>query len=55
MARNRSPQKPPKPRKAPFIFLTLFVILLLLGIAAEEPGRVLEQARQICLSCIGIG
>lgn len=42
-------------RKTPFLFLLLFVLLGLIGIGADEPVRVLEQARQICLSCIGIG
>lgn len=44
-----------KPRKAPFILIGLFLLLFLLGIAVEEPLRVLEQAKAICLSCIGIG
>lgn len=38
-----------------FIPLTLFLILFLIGIALNEPQRVLEQAWSICLSCIGIG
>lgn len=42
-------------RKAPLVLLFLFLLLWLAGIAADEPGRVLEQARSICLSCIGIG
>ncbi len=33
------------------IFLALFVF----GVNANEPGRVLEQAKSICLDCIGIG
>jgi hypothetical protein len=55
MIKTRPSMGSRRPRRAPFIFLLLFVILLLVGIAAEEPMRVLEQARQICLSCIGIG
>jgi hypothetical protein len=55
MKKNRPPTGSRRPRRAPFVFLLLFVILLLIGIAAEEPMRVLEQARQVCLSCIGIG
>jgi hypothetical protein len=55
MVKKRSSTGSSGPRKTPFIFLLLFVILLLIGIAAGEPMRVLEQARQICLSCIGIG
>jgi len=34
-----------------FFFLSLF----LFGINANEPQRVLEQAWNICLDCIGIG
>ncbi len=44
-----------RPRKAPFILITIFLLLLLIGIGAGEPSRVLEQAKAICLSCIGIG
>jgi len=44
-----------KPRKTPFILIGLFLLLFLVGIAVEEPLRVLEQAKAICLSCIGIG
>jgi len=39
----------------PFILIGIFLLLLLVGIALDEPTRVLEQARSICLSCIGIG
>jgi len=42
-------------RKTPFFFLGLFLGLLLLGILCDEPSRVLEQARSVCLACIGIG
>jgi hypothetical protein len=35
--------------------LLIFLLLFLLGIALGEPARVLEQARSICLECIGIG
>jgi energy-coupling factor transporter transmembrane protein EcfT len=38
-----------------FIPLAFFLILLLFGIAVNEPRRVLEQAWNICLDCIGIG
>jgi hypothetical protein len=48
-----------KPRhdveKGPFVVLSFFLALWFIGIAADEPGRVLEQAVRICLSCIGIG
>lgn len=42
-------------RIAPFLLLSLFLLLLLVGINVEEPERVLEQAKTICLACIGIG
>ena len=42
-------------RTAPLIVLCAFLALLLIGIALDEPSRVLEQARTICLGCIGIG
>ncbi len=44
-----------KARKAPLVLIGLFILLFLIGIAVEEPIRVLEQAKAICLSCIGIG
>lgn len=44
-----------KIRIAPFIAIFIFLILGAIGISAGEPSRVLEQATQICLSCIGIG
>ena len=42
-------------RKAPFILISIFILLMIIGISFDEPGRVLEQAKSICLSCIGIG
>ncbi|WP_417910955.1 hypothetical protein [Candidatus Electronema sp. PJ] len=44
-----------KLRKTPFILLCFFLLLWLIGIGLHEPSRVLEQAKSICLSCIGIG
>ncbi len=41
-------------RKTPLVRRFLFALLLLVGIACDEPSRVLEQARAICLPCIGI-
>jgi len=37
------------------VLLTLFLLLWLIGINLGEAGRVLEQAKSICLACIGIG
>jgi hypothetical protein len=42
-------------RTTPLVLLLVFLALLLIGIAVDEPARVLEQARSICLGCIGIG
>jgi len=44
-----------KIRQAPFVVIFAFLLLWLAGVASGEPGRVLEQAIQVCLSCIGIG
>ncbi|MEW6218984.1 MAG: CD1871A family CXXC motif-containing protein [Thermodesulfobacteriota bacterium] len=57
---NHPPEGCPAGRPAvrPGISLGLvgfFVLLWMLGVAAGEPRRVLEQAVQLCLSCIGIG
>jgi hypothetical protein len=40
---------------APFVVIFLFLVLGVIGISLGEPSRVLQQATQICLSCIGIG
>lgn len=42
-------------RKAPFVTISMFMLMGMAGIWLNEPGRVLEQAWQVCLSCIGIG
>lgn len=42
-------------RTAPFVVISAFLLLWMIGIATGEPARVLEQAIQVCLSCIGIG
>lgn len=52
-ARRR--KRPYSIRKAPLVVGLFFLTLFLAGIASGEPNRVLEQAKQICLSCIGIG
>lgn len=44
-----------KIRKAPLVVIFLFLALGAIGISLGEPSRVLDQATQICLSCIGIG
>ena len=55
MAGKKRSKTAQKIRVAPFIAILLFLILGAVGISVGEPGRVLEQATQICLSCIGIG
>jgi len=42
-------------RKAPLAVISLFLLMAMAGIAVNEPGRVMEQAWQVCLNCIGIG
>nr|MBF0221322.1 hypothetical protein [Desulfobulbaceae bacterium] len=42
-------------RKSPFLVIAFFLIIGIIGISFEEPSRVLEQALQVCLSCIGLG
>lgn len=46
---------PSRIRKIPLAFFLFFLLLFLAGIAFDEPSRVLEQARSVCLECIGIG
>lgn len=52
---TREPRTKRTLRKAPFVVITAFLLLWLIGVATGEPARVLEQALQVCLSCIGIG
>ena len=42
-------------RIAPFVTILLFLVMGMIGIMTGEVSRVLEQAVQVCLSCIGIG
>jgi hypothetical protein len=42
-------------RIAPFVTILIFLVVGMIGIMTGEVGRVLEQAVQVCLSCIGIG
>jgi len=44
-----------KLRRTPFVLLGIFLMLWLVGVSLNEPTRVLEQAKSICLECIGIG
>jgi hypothetical protein len=38
-----------------FLPLLFFLAIFFVGVAVNEPQRVLEQAWNICLDCIGIG
>lgn len=49
------PKSAPVVHKTPLYLCLFFLGLLLTGITIGEPARVMEQAWQICLSCIGIG
>ncbi len=55
MMKKKKKLQTAKIRKAPFIAIFIFLVLGAVGISLGEPSRVLEQATQICLSCIGIG
>ena len=55
MMKQKKNSPPPKIRRAPFVVIFIFLVLGAVGIGLGEPSRVLEQAKQICLSCIGIG
>ncbi|MFC1837742.1 CD1871A family CXXC motif-containing protein [Thermodesulfobacteriota bacterium] len=42
-------------RVTPFVVILFFLIIGIVGIMTGEVSRVLQQAVQVCLSCIGIG
>ena len=52
-ASRKTPQQ--RVRIAPFITILVFVIIGIAGIMTGEVKRILAQAVQVCLSCIGIG
>lgn len=54
MSLKKQIQHPPALKRS-LLIGSIFLILFSIGVAVDEPGRVLEQAWQICLSCIGIG
>ncbi|MDX2434849.1 MAG: hypothetical protein GQ556_06070 [Desulfobacterales bacterium] len=54
MARKKE-EKTKNIRVAPFITILFFLVMGMIGIMNGEVGRVLAQAVQVCLSCIGIG
>lgn len=53
MAEKKTSTK--KRKVIPFVIILFFILLGVMGISLDEPSRVLNQATQICLSCIGIG
>ncbi|MDF1615395.1 CD1871A family CXXC motif-containing protein [Desulfurivibrio dismutans] len=52
---SRSSKTKVEVRRTPFVVILVFTLLGIIGIATGEPRRVLEQAVQVCLSCIGVG
>jgi hypothetical protein len=42
-------------RKRPYVLMVFFLVLLILGINLDEVPEVLQNAVNLCLSCIGIG
>lgn len=42
-------------RRSPFVVIMFFLLLWFVGVALDEPNRVVELAAQVCLSCIGLG
>ena len=42
-------------KKIGFAVIAVSLLLLVLGLLSGEYSAVLEKARSICLSCIGIG
>lgn len=42
-------------KKAPYILLLIFLLLMLGGIFLGEVAKVLGHATIVCLDCIGIG
>jgi len=54
-AKHLNGRRKPLLRRTPLLLMAAFLVLLMIGITLDEPSRVLEQARSICLACIGIG
>jgi hypothetical protein len=42
-------------RKLPWVLLTIFLALMVVGLLLGEYKMVLEKAVTVCLDCIGIG
>jgi len=42
-------------RHTPFVVALFFLVMGFVGVYFQEPSRVMHQAWQVCLSCIGIG
>ncbi|MCF6245758.1 MAG: hypothetical protein L3J69_00205 [Desulfobacula sp.] len=55
--KSKNQKKKPKQKNKiiPFVVIIIFIILGMIGIGLDEPSQILNQATQICLSCIGIG
>ncbi|MFZ5776293.1 MAG: CD1871A family CXXC motif-containing protein [Thermodesulfobacteriota bacterium] len=55
MVRRREQRNVRQVRRAPLLVLAGSLVVWMIGVATGEPARVLEQAVQVCLSCIGVG
>lgn len=53
--KNKKPPKKSGMSRLAIISFVFFLSLFLFGINVNEPQRVLEQAWNICLECIGVG
>lgn len=42
-------------RRGPIVVIMSFLLLWFVGVALDEPNRVVELAARVCLSCIGLG
>lgn len=42
-------------KKIPWLFLTIFLTVMVLGLLLGEYKNVLQKAVMVCLACIGIG
>ena len=42
-------------KRISLILIFIFLLLMMAGISAGEPERLLNLSTQVCLECIGIG
>ncbi|MEN8199251.1 MAG: CD1871A family CXXC motif-containing protein [Thermodesulfobacteriota bacterium] len=53
--KKESKTKTGKINRLTLLSFTFFLSLFIFGINVNEPQRVLEQAWNVCLECIGVG